>query len=101
MEEGISQLAKGAESGFFTSNNDVNPCVWNFPIDIAFKSLKHIIIRPFISSYSKFGKNQIGCSIHETNTTDRCSQACNIISKQQPLPNDFNQSDFKFLLDNY
>ncbi|KAJ3346081.1 B9 domain-containing protein 1 [Kappamyces sp. JEL0680] len=38
LEEGISQLAKGMEPGFFTSDYDITPCVWNFPIDIAFKS---------------------------------------------------------------
>ncbi|KAJ2998506.1 B9 domain-containing protein 1 [Globomyces sp. JEL0801] len=38
IDEGITQLARSGESGTFTAVADVKPCVWNFPIDIAFKS---------------------------------------------------------------
>jgi hypothetical protein len=62
LEEGISQLAKGAESGFFTSNNDVNPCVWNFPIDIAFKSTN-------VYGTLRFREEYVGCG-EETGSDD-------------------------------
>jgi B9 domain-containing protein 1 len=37
FEQGISQLSSPIQSSNFTFK-DVNPCVWNFPIDVAFKS---------------------------------------------------------------
>ncbi|KAJ3315937.1 B9 domain-containing protein 1 [Boothiomyces sp. JEL0838] len=38
LEEGISQLARQAEPSSFTTFDQVAPCVWNFPLDLAFKS---------------------------------------------------------------
>lgn len=33
FEQGISQISQQSDN-----NTDIRPCVWNFPIDIAFKS---------------------------------------------------------------
>jgi B9 domain-containing protein 1 len=38
LEQGISQLSKSQDPGFFSNTLDLNPCIWNFPIDVAFKS---------------------------------------------------------------
>ncbi|KAI8929801.1 B9 domain-containing protein [Entophlyctis helioformis] len=39
LEEGISQFARGKQAATFTDGGQlIKPCVWNFPVDIAFKS---------------------------------------------------------------
>ncbi|KAH6575712.1 hypothetical protein BASA61_007777 [Batrachochytrium salamandrivorans] len=39
LEEGISQFAKGRQASTATEfQSPIKPCIWNFPIDITFKS---------------------------------------------------------------